>query len=322
MKYVGLQQQITSNNRKSVVLLLLFPILVLVMVYVFIFISNYSPEYDNSIRVVNQQFLTSIPVVLIVVGIWFLIAYFTNSTIINKTAQSHTLSRKENMRVYNLTENLCMSVGMTMPKLRIIETDALNAFASGINEKTYTVTLTRGIINTLNDQELEGVIAHELTHIRNHDVKLLIVSIIFVGIFSFVMQMAFRGFLYGNSFSGRNRRRDNEGGGGAAIILIMVLSAVAYFLSLIFKMALSRRREYMADAGAVELTRNPLALASALEKISGRTHIEQVKSDDLQQMYIDYTPPKNKSFSLSGLFATHPPIEKRIAYLKQLYQGL
>src|SRR5690625_4787116 len=321
MKYVGLQQQISNNNRKSVLLLALFPILVLVMVYAFCFLLFYT-QGQYSVESVNGYFLSTIPFVLLGVAIWFVIAYFGNAKIINMTAQSHTLSRKENMRVYNLTENLCMSVGMTMPKLRIIESDALNAFASGINEKTYTVTLTRGIINTLNDQELEGVIAHELTHIRNHDVKLLIVSIIFVGIFSFVMQMAFRGFLYGNSFSGRNRRRDNEGGGGAAIILIMVLSAVAYFLSLIFKMALSRRREYMADAGAVELTRNPLALASALEKISGRTHIEQVKSDDLQQMYIDYTPPKNKSFSLSGLFATHPPIEKRIAYLKQLYQGL
>ncbi len=320
MKYVGLQQQITSNNRKSVVLLLLFPILVLVMVYAFIFFTNYSSEIPDSLNYINQEFISTIPFVLIAVGIWFVIAYFTNTTIINKTAGSHTLSRKENMRVYNLTENLCMSVGMKMPKLRIIESQALNAFASGINENSYTVTLTRGIINALEDDELEGVIAHELTHIRNHDVKLLIVSIIFVGIFAFVMRMALRGFI--PTRSSRNRK-NNEGGGGGGYILIIILAVVAYFLSFLFKMALSRRREYMADAGAVELTRNPLALARALEKISGNSHIKEVKSDDIQEMYIDYTPPKSKAFNISGsLFASHPPIEKRIAYLKQLYEGM
>src|SRR5690625_1579358 len=319
MKYVGLQQQITSNNRKSVLLLLLFPILVLVMVYAFSFIIHFSSDYPYSLDIVNQDFISTIPFVLIGVVIWFVIAYFSNSAIINRAAQSHTLSRKENMRVYNLTENLCMSIGMKMPKLRIIESDALNAFASGINQKTFTITLTRGIINTLDDDELEGVIAHELTHIRNSDVKLLIVSVIFVGIFSFVMQIASRSLFYGNAF-GRNRKKDKDG--GIALIIIMLLAAIAYFLSLIFKMALSRKREYMADAGAVELTRRPLALANALQKISGNSHIEKVKSKDMQEMYIDYTPPKKRSFSFSSLFATHPPIEKRIQYLQQLYEGM
>lgn len=319
MKYIGLQEQITSNNRKSVILLLMFPLLVLAMVYAFTFIAYYSNEYADSITYVNQEFLATIPIVIIAVGIWFAIAYFSNTAIINLTAGSHTLSRSENMRVYNLTENLCISVGMKMPQLRIIESNALNAFASGINDKTYTVTLTRGIINALDDDELEGVIAHELTHIRNHDVKLLIVSIIFVGIFSFVMRIALRSFVYGGS--PRNRRSD-KGGGGAAIILVIILAAVAYFLSFIFKMALSRRREYMADAGAVELTRDPLALARALEKISGNSHIEQVKSSDIQDMYIDYSPPKTNAISLSSWFSSHPPIDKRIAYLRQLYDGL
>lgn len=319
MKYVGLQQQISNNNRKSVLLLALFPILVLVMVYAFCFLLFYT-QGQYSVESVNGYFLSTIPFVLFGVAIWFVIAYFGNAKIINMTAQSHTLNRKENMRVYNLTENLCMSVGMTMPKLRIIESDALNAFASGINEKTYTVTLTRGIIDTLNDEELEGVIAHELTHIRNSDVRLLIVSIIFVGIFSFVMQMASRSMWYRNSFPGRGRKNDRNN--ALMIVIVLVLSTVAYFLSLIFKMALSRSREYLADAGAVELTRNPMALANALRKISGNSHIENVKSKDLQEMYIDYTPPKKNLFGTSGLFATHPPIEKRIEYLSQLFSGM
>lgn len=296
-----------------------FPLLVLVMVFIFFYAVNYTEEGLPPFDFVLEQFINSIPVVLLAVGIWFVVAYFANSTMINNAAKSHNLSRKDNMRVYNLTENLCISVGMKMPQLRIIESSALNAFASGINEKTFTVTLTRGIVETLTDEELEGVIAHELMHIRNSDVKLLIVSIIFVGIFSFIMQVALRSILYGNMSS---RRSKDDGKGGAAImIIIVVLAALAYFLSILFKLALSRKREYMADSGAAEMTKNPLGLASALEKISGNHHVDKVKSADVQQMFIENTPKDGASSNflggLGGLFSTHPPIEKRIQILKQ-----
>ena len=133
---------------------------------------------------VNHFFLSSLPYTLGVVVIWFLIAYWANTSIINSATCSKPLDRKENKRVYNLVENLCMSQGMNMPKINIIYDDSLNAFASGINDRTYTITLSRGIIQKLNDEELEAVIGHELTHIRNRDVRLLIISIVFVGIFS------------------------------------------------------------------------------------------------------------------------------------------
>lgn len=320
MKYVGLQEQINSNNRKSILLLAAFPILVLVMVFAFFWILNFNQEYPVPFNDTLNQFINAIPWVFAAVGIWFAIAYFGNAKMINNAAKSESLSRKENMRVYNLVENLCMSVGMQMPQLRIIETPALNAFASGINNKTFTVTLTRGIIDKLEDDELEGVIAHELTHIRNKDVKLLIVSIVFVGIFSFIMGIAVRSLLY--SSLGSRRSNNDKGGGAMIIVVVLVLAAVAYFLSFLFKLALSRKREYLADSGAVEMTKNPLALASALEKISGHSNIEEVKSSDVQQMYIDNSPDKDaekSKFSLgfSGLFSTHPPIEKRISILKQ-----
>lgn len=318
MKYLGLQQQITSNNRKSILLLAAFPLLVLVMVFIFFYAINYTEEGFPSIDLVLEQFINAIPMVLLAVGIWFVIAYFANSSMINNAAKSHSLSRKDNMKVYNLTENLCMGVGMKMPQLRIIDDSALNAFASGINEKTFTVTLTSGIIEKLDDEELEGVIAHELMHIRNSDVKLLIVSIIFVGIFSFIMQVAFRSMLYGGM--GSSQKRDDGKGGGAIMILIMALAAFAYFLSILFKLALSRRREYLADSGAAEMTKNPLGLASALEKISGNHHVDKVKSADVQQMFIENAPEDTSASlfgGLKGLFATHPPIEKRIQVLRQ-----
>ena len=318
MKYVGLQQQISSNNRKSILLLAAFPLLVLLMVFAFFFFINYGEEGPPAIELVVEQFINAIPMVILAIGVWFVIAYFANSSIINNAAKSHTLTRKENFDVYNLTENLCISVGMKMPKLRIIDSPALNAFASGINEKTFTVTLTSGIIEKLDKNELEGVIAHELMHIRNNDVKLLIVSIIFVGIFSFIMQVAFRSILYSGISS---RRSKSDGKGGVAImVLIVVLAAVAYLLSILFKLALSRKREYMADSGAAQMTKNPLGLASALEKISGNHHVDKVKSGDIQQMFIENTP-KDSSVNLfggvKGLFSTHPPIEKRIQILKQ-----
>ena len=265
----------------------------------------------------NDMFIEAMPFVFIGTGIWFLIAYWGHSAMIDYASGSKTLERKENMRVYNLTENLCMAAGMKMPKLKIIETEALNAFASGLNEKNYSVTLTRGIINKLDDDELEGVIAHELMHIRNKDVKLLVISIIFVGIFSLIIQIAFRSLLYGSMT--RSRRKDGKGGGGL-IIVILVVSLVAYLISLLFKFALSRKREFMADAGAAEMTRNPLALANALRKISGNSKIDSVKSDDVKEMFIDNGPDDTSSNFLGGiggLFATHPPIKDRISVLEQ-----
>ena len=306
MQYLGIRQQIARNNTKSILFLLAFPLLILVGAYVVLYILS-----DQDIERTNTQFLSIIPMVLIGAAIWFFISYFFHTQMIQSATHSRPLERRENMRVYNLTENLCMSVGMTMPKLYIIESDALNAFASGINEKTFAVTLTRGIINTLNDEELEGVIAHELTHIRNRDVRLLIVTIVFVGIFATIANVTLRMLLNGSMSSSRNRK-NNKGGGALVLLIILLVAGAIYFLSILFKLALSRSREYMADAGAVELTRNSLALASALKKISGHSTIREVQNDEVKELFIDY-----KAQGFFSLFATHPPIEKRIQVLEQ-----
>lgn len=308
MQYLGIQQQITRNNTKSVLFLLAFPLLILVGVYVVLYVLS-----DQDIEQTNMQFLSVVPIVLAGVGIWFVISYFFHTQMIQMATHSEPLERRDNKRVYNLTENLCMSVGMPMPKLYIIESDALNAFASGINEKTFAVTLTRGIINTLSDEELEGVIAHELTHIRNRDVRLLIVTIVFVGIFATIANLALRMLLNGggNMFSSRNRKND-KGGGAMLLLIILLVAGAIYFLSILFKLALSRSREYMADAGAVELTHNSMALASALRKISGHSTLKEVGNDEVKELFIDY-----KAEGFFSLFATHPPIEKRIQVLEQ-----
>ena len=317
MKYVGLQSQINKNNYKSIALLIAFPLLLLGLVWLFFFISIYYVADEGAvlpISVTNNSFLTTIPFVLIGVTIWFLIAWFSHSSMIRKATGAKSLARKENKRVYNLVENLCISQGMKMPQIFVIEDDSLNAFASGLSEKTFAVTLSRGIIDKLEDDELEAVIAHELTHIINRDVRLLIVSIIFVGIFSFVTELAFRSVLYGRGGS----RGKKEGG---AVFIILLLGVVGLLLSSFFRFSLSRKREFLADAGAAQMTRKPLALANALRKISEDPWIEAVKRADVAQLFIDHPTKKKESKSIvtffNGLFATHPPIKDRIQILKQ-----
>ncbi len=292
-------------------MLVFFPVLLLGMAYALIYFTG-----NEDIEATNSVFLRTMPFVLAGVGIWFLIAWAGHSAFIQMATGSKPLDRKENKRVYNLVENLCIQEGMTTPKIFIIEDDSLNAFASGINEKTYAVSLSRGIINKLTDEELEGVIAHELTHIKNRDVRLLIVSIIFVGIFSFLAELAFRSIRFAGVSSGRKK---NDGKGSGAIILIAIaITAVAYFISLLLRFGISRKREYLADAGAAEMTRKPYALASALRKISGDPMIEAVESRDVAQLFIDNPQPSvHRSASWDNLFATHPPIDKRIALLEQ-----
>ena len=318
MQYVGIQTQQSRNNFRSLLLLCLFPVLVCVLVLLFCYLfvillgdggeNNQMQGGITQAQLVIGLFIQLVPYVLGGVLIWFLIAYFANAHIINSATGSKPLSRMENKRVYNLVENLCMSQGMKMPKINVIDDDSLNAFASGINERSYTVTLSRGIINKLNDQEQEAVIAHELSHIRNHDVRLLIISIVFVGIFS--MMAVFMRYL---------ESKNEVDYGPTGRILGAFLAVLGYYFSIMMRFAISRKREYLVDAGAVEMTKNPLALASALRKISADPNIEAVKRDDVAQLFIQHPGKQAESAlsGMSGLFDTHPPIEKRIQILEQ-----
>jgi len=312
MTYIGIQSQIWRNNSRSILLMIAFPLVLLGMVYVFIYATSlYFGDQYQDIQTINLSFANTVPVVLIGVGIWFLIAWMFHTSLIRRATGSKPLERTENKRVYNLVENLCIQAGMKTPKINIIEDSSLNAFASGINESSFTISLSRGIIDKLDDDELESVIAHELSHIRNRDVRLLIISIIFVGIFAFIAEMAFRSIRFG-TFSRRG------GKNSAPVVLIAILiSAICYFIALLLRFGISRSREYLADAGAADMTRKPYALASALRKIDQDPYIEAVKSRDVAQLFIDNPSHKEKNVSISNLFATHPPIKKRIELLEQ-----
>lgn len=331
MKYVGMQTQIRCNNMMSMLLLLLFPLILLGTIWVFLALVNYFSNYyydayGNMVNVldtdvVNGYFVTTVPWVIIGVGVWFLIAYFANTSMIKSATGARPLERRENPRVYNIVENLCMSCGMDMPKINVIDDPQLNAFASGIDKNSYTVTVTTGILSVLDDDELAGVIGHELTHIRNCDTRVLIVSIIFVGIISAIMSMVVR-MMYHTMLFGGGRRRD-ERGGTISVLAVMVIGliccAVAYFFTLLTRFAISRKREYMADAGGAELCGNPLALASALRKISGDPGLGKVEREDIAQLYIIHPQSLSSGVraAFDSLFSTHPSTESRIRILEQ-----
>jgi heat shock protein HtpX len=321
----GLQTHIWNNNGKSVLLMLGFPVLLLLLMYgLFLLFAGFSGmstgpnELAGPFIWAANALAGAWPFAIAGAILWFGIAYAFYQNIIDAATGAKKVERMQEPKLYNLLENLCISRGITMPALRIMETDALNAFATGLHKGQYSVTVTRGLMNTLTDEELEAVLAHELTHIRNSDVRLLIISVIFVGIFSFVGEMAFRGLWHsgGGMRTSRSSSSNRNSGGGAAIAIIaaLVIIAIAYALAIVIRFALSRRREFLADAGAVELTKNPDAMISALQKISGNSAVNA--PSEVREMFIE-----NAHSDFTSIFATHPPIQKRIEALAKFAGG-
>lgn len=292
---VGLTTYIWNNQIKSILLLLGFPVLLLALMFAAfaLFGNGHEPVRAGVDGVTRYGHLA-----IGAAAVWFFIAFFFHQSMINAGTGAKPLLRSEHMRVYNLLENLCISRGITMPKLYMIDSPALNAYASGIGERSYAITVTRGITEALDDRELEAVLAHELSHIRHKDVRLLIVAVIFAGMISYLAEMIYRSLVYGRG------RRD-----GRMVLVALGIMAVGYVFSILLRFALSRRREFLADAGAVELTHDADAMIGALQKISGRSALPGMV-DDVKQMCID-----NALGFLGGLVATHPPIHKRIEAL-------
>ncbi len=317
MQAYGLKTHIWNNNLRCIVLLLLFPVLLLALAYaVMLLWAGFATDMSTAqgFEFAASQMPQAAPIALGAAGGWFAIAFMGHNTMINMASKSKSVTQREEPRAYNLLENLCISRGINMPKLRIVETPAMNAFASGLRDSNYTVTLTRGLMEGLDDEELEAVIAHELSHVKNRDVRLLIIAVVFVGIFSFFGEGVVRSMFRVNIPRSNNHRRSGGGNAGALILFAVVIIAVSYALAILIRFSLSRKREYMADAGAVELTKNPDAMIRALQKISGRADLENMPAEIKEMAF------ENPRVGFAGVFATHPPIEKRIEAL-QKYAG-
>ncbi len=310
MGAVGLQTYIWNNNLKSGLLLLGFPILLLGMLYAVVLTMigfGYLPSTDSPTDLLLQY----APVAVGAALLWFVIAYFSYQTIIDVSTGARQVTREEQPRIYNLLENLAISRGMKTPTLRIVDSDAMNAFATGLHEGQYSVTVTTALAQALDDRELEAVLAHEMTHVINRDVRLMVIASVFAGIVTLIAQLIYRSIMW-TSWSGGGRRR-GRGGAGLFVLFALAIAAVGYVLAVVIKLAISRQREFIADAGAVELTKNPDAMISALQKISGHSHLEAPQS--VRAMFLD------DDEGVMSLFATHPPIDKRIEALVKYAGG-
>jgi len=325
MAAYGLYTHIQSNKRRSIALLIGLFFLVYVMVFagallaeaLTTFNSYNAPPLDYLIRAAEFDFIKVLPFATIGTVVWIAIAYKFHQRMIDAVTGAQPVTRQQEPRLYNLLENLCISRGITMPTLRIADDDALNAFATGLNEKQYSITVTRGLINALNDKEIEAVLGHELTHIRNGDVRMLVIAVVIAGVISFFGELVFRIFFQNVMWGGGRRSSgdDRKGGAGLAIIIAVAIIAVVWVLSIVIRFALSRQREYLADAGSVELTKNPDAMISALRKIEGRGEIPGANSA-VMEMCID-----NPRVGFSNVFDTHPPVEARVEALVKFAGG-
>ncbi|HEX4534829.1 MAG TPA: M48 family metallopeptidase [Rhizomicrobium sp.] len=326
MAQLGLTTYRLDNNIKSTLLLIAFPFLLLTLLGFIFFLFGLMGDTEGTFYAFGftpvlgsgsplDLALSAIyawwPAILGIAAVWMLIGYLFNDAIIHRATGAVAVTREEQPQLYNILENLCISRGLQVPKLYIVDTDAMNAYASGIDDKSYAITVTSGLLQQLNSDELEAVLAHELTHIMERDTRLLIVTIVFVGMISFLTQLLWRSMQVASFARVRGK------GAGVALIFMLIAAiafAIGYLLALVLRFAISRRREYQADAGSVDMTKNPDALISALLKISRNPDVPHVPSE-VRQMFIENPPSR---LNLGGLFATHPPIEKRIAVLEAL----
>jgi heat shock protein HtpX len=321
MASYGLYTHIQSNKRRSIVLLVWLFALVYLLVYAGALAAealSYQASLQFLLRKAWYDFLAAAPWATIGAVLWIIIAYYFHQSMIDAITGGREVTRQEEPRLYNLLENLCISRGITMPKLKVMESDALNAFASGMNEKQYAVTVTTGLLASLDDAEIEAVLGHELTHIRNGDVRMMVIAVIIAGVVGFFAELLFR--LWFNTGFGMRRSRSSDedrgkGGNMIALVIAVALIAVAWLLSVMIRFALSRSREFLADAGSVELTKNPDAMISALRKIEGRGELPGATSA-VMEMCVD-----NPREEFSDLFDTHPSVDKRIEALIKFAGG-
>ena len=320
MRAYGLYSYIQKNRLKSILLLASFVVLLQAVLYSLSLIIEVLRDGSGSVGEIMAQAWERMAMVspfgMLGALVWFIIAYFAHERMIAFATGSRPVTREQATKLYNALENLCISRGLPMPQLRMIDSEAANAFASGLKQKDYTVTVTRGLVERLNDAELESVLAHELTHIRNRDTQMMVIAVIFAGLFAFIADVSIRNldFPFGRGprfpASSRSSGRKNAGAVIIVILIAIAIVAISWGLSIVIRLAISRTREFLADAGSVELTKNPDAMISALRKIEGHAAIPDMPSR-MHAFFIE-TPAVS---GVSALFATHPPIEDRIAAL-------
>jgi heat shock protein HtpX len=296
-------EQIARNKWKSAALVLFFVVFIFVLTWVFEQVTGWGK---------GGLVLALAVSMLMAAG-----GYFASDKIVLAISRARPVTKEEFPYLYNVVEGLTIAAGIPAPRCYVIEDTAPNAFATGRDPKNAVICVTTGILQKLNRVELEGVVAHEMSHIKNYDVRLQTLVVVMAGVVALLSDWILRSFLWGG---GRRRSRDDRGSGGAGAILIvvgLVLAVMAPFFATIIQLAISRKREFLADASAAMLTRYPAGLASALRKISADTEPLEAANKATAHLYI-VNPLKDIKGGVNKLFSTHPPIEERITALEKM----
>lgn len=300
-------EQIAANKRRSVFLILFFLVLIFALAWAFGQITDFG-RYAIIPAAILAVFMT-----------WG--SYYYSDKIALSVSRAKPVSKEEYPHLYNVVEGLAIAAGIPKPRCYVINDSAPNAFASGRNPENAVVVVTTGILQKLNRAELEGVIAHELAHIKNYDILVQTLAVVMVGVIMLLSDWILRTFLWGG---GRRRRSSNDkGGGNAGAILVIVALALAVLSPLfaqLLRLAVSRKREFLADADGALLTRYPPGLASALRKLAADKEPLEAANKATAHMYIvnPLKGAKGGAGAMSRLFSTHPPIEERIAALEKM----
>lgn len=299
---MNIYSQISSNKFKTWLIMFLFIVFITTLLYVYGKASGYG--------------LSFVGFALIISGFMSLGSYYYSDKLILGMSGAEEIKKKNHPELFNLVENLCIGDGLPLPKIYIIQDDATNAFATGRDPKHAAVCVTTGILDKLNRVELEGVIAHELSHVKNYDTRLMAIVAILVGFIVILGDFFTRNLLFG----GRRNNRDENGNSTAVFLIIGILFAIiSPIIASLIQLAISRKREFLADASAALLTRYPEGLALALEKISQDKKPLDSANNATAHLYI-VNPFKGRGLTtwFSGLFNTHPPIEERIKILRAM----
>lgn len=290
--------QITRNKRKTVILIALFTLFILFLGW--LFGEMYQMGYWGLI------------IAIIISVTMSLASYYQGDKVALMASGAKAIKKEDNPYVYRMVENLAITAGLPTPKIHIIEDSAMNAFACGRDPQHSSIALTTGIIAGLENEELEGVIAHELSHIKNYDIRIMTVIIVLVGIIAILADFMMRAHFFGMN----NRDRDSKAN-GILMIVGIVLAILSPIIAQIIQLAISRKREFLADADGALLTRYPEGLAKALEKIAAQNLPVKKASNATAHLYIS-NPFKNNKRMISKLFSTHPPTEERITALRSM----
>lgn len=286
---------ISSNKRKTVFLVFVFSLLVVA-------VGGLVDYYYNAGGLI----------LAIAVGysvITSLVGFYSGDKVALSVSGAEEIDEESNPYVYRMVENLCIASGMPMPKVHVIDDPAINAFATGRDPEHSSIAVTTGAIDKLENEELEGVLAHELSHIKNYDIRVMTIVMVLAGTIAIIADLALHSFIWGG---GRDQRKD---GGGMLMIIGLVLMLVAPIVAQIIKLAVSRKREYLADASGALITRFPDGLARALEKIDAQNRPMENASSATAHLFIA-NPFSGRT--LATLFSTHPPIEKRMEALRNM----